>query len=773
MESNKTIQSGAHEFRRRTDADRTGVRESEAEFTVVLELAGLGMFDYYPLSGELFWSAAARECFGLSPDAAVNYNVFLAGFHAGDRKRIVEALQRALRREDQGRLSVEFRTIGIEDGKERRIAMRGQVFFNQWGKAARLLATTQDITERRVEIGPRQAGDLFRRVFDNVYDGILLHAADGSIVDMNDRFLAMYRVGREQLRKMSITHISAPSNPLEDLPRIWSRVMAGEHQLFEWKAKRPLDQSIFDVEIFLTRMDMRGGALILATVRDISDRKRLEESLRLSEERYKLLFDKSPLPKWVFDMETLKLLEVNDAAVDHYGYSREEFLGLTLGEIRTPEEFEKLLTWVRTCCTRGERFEGQVQTRHRTKDGREYDVDVRYTEIVYNGRRAGLGTAIDITERKRVEEAVKRSRTLLAEAENLSHTGAWEWDVVADTWTFSDEWLKIHGTEGKNLSPDELIVIAHPDDRPMIQKAFEGVRSGVRPYEIEHRIIRKDTGETRVVRARGQFVRDPAGTVVRVYGFVQDITERKQAEQEQERLITELQRSNNELQQFAYVASHDLQEPLRTVASFSELLAGRYKGKLDATADRYISFIVEGANRMSALINDLLAFARIGTRGSALQRVSMDAVVDRVLADLCGAARESGAAVTKETLPEVVGDESQLKQLLLNLLANAIKFRKKDQRSEIRISADRKEGQWVFAVKDNGIGIEPRFFERIFTIFQRLHTRDEYPGTGVGLAICRRIVERHGGRIWVESKPGEGSTFFFTLRDADETRNER
>jgi PAS domain S-box-containing protein len=513
-------------------------------------------------------------------------------------------------------------------------------------------------------------------------------------------------------------------------------------------------------------MDVRGQALILATVRDISDRKQLEQRLRESEERYKLLFDKSPLPKWVFELETFRLLEVNNAAVAHYGYTRADFGQMTLADIRTPDEFAKLQEWVRICCTQGQKFEGQVQTKHRKRSGEIIDADVRYTEVFYMGRRAGLAVVIDITERKKAEDAIKRSRTLLAEAEKLSHTGAWEWDVLADRWTFSDEWLRIHGTKKGSLSPEELIGIAHADDRTMIQKAFEDVRAGVKPYEIEHRIIRQNTGEVRVVRARGQFVRDPGGDVVRVYGFVQDITEQKRAEQERERLIPELQRSNNELQQFAYVASHDLQEPLRTVASFSELLAQRYKGKLDATADRYISFIVDGANRMSLLINDLLAFSRVGTRSSLPQRVSMEAVVDRALADLRRAVRESGTAVTRERLPEVVGDETRLKQLMQNLLANAIKFRKKDQRPEIRISADRKENQWVFAVQDNGIGIEPRFFERIFTIFRRLHTREEYAGTGVGLAICRRIVERHGGRIWVESKPGEGATFYFTLRAA-------
>lgn len=645
MDPKRTELSRHREFRRRTDTERAALLESETAFTAALEAAGFGLFDYYPLSGELFWSGVTRECFGLSRDAPVNYNVFLVGLHLEDRKGVVDALQRALRREDEGRVRTECRTSGIEDGKERLIAISGQAFFNQWGEAVRFLGTTRDITEGRAETGPGRTGDLFRRVFDNVYEGILLHAVDGSIEDMNNRFLDMYRIGREQLRRMSIADISASSNPLEDLPRIWSRVIAGERQLLEWKAKRPSDGSVFDVEVFLTRMDIREEPLILATVRDISDRKQLEQRLRESEERYKLLFDRSPLPKWVLELETFRFLEVNNAAVDHYGYTRDEFRQMSVADVRTPEEFGKLREWVRVCCGEGRKFEGEVLTKHRKKSGEQFDAEVRYTEVRYMGKRAGLGVVIDVTKKKR-------------------------------------------------------------------------------------------------------------------------------AEQERERLIAELKRSNEELQQFAYLASHDLQEPLRTVASFSELLARRYGGKLDAAADRYISFIIEGAGRMSMLINDLLAYSRVGTRGGVFERVSMDAVVDGALADLQSAVRESGAVVTKERLPEVAGDQMRLRQLMQNLLANAIKFRKRDRRPEIRISAEKKEHQWVFAVRDNGIGIEPRFFERIFTIFQRLHTREEYAGTGVGLAICKRIAERHGGRIWVESTPGEGSTFYFALPDRSASETE-
>jgi light-regulated signal transduction histidine kinase (bacteriophytochrome) len=242
-----------------------------------------------------------------------------------------------------------------------------------------------------------------------------------------------------------------------------------------------------------------------------------------------------------------------------------------------------------------------------------------------------------------------------------------------------------------------------------------------------------------------------------------EIAERKRAEEGLKRAVDDLARSNKELEQFAYVASHDLQEPLRTVASYVDLLSMKYKGKLDEKADKYIFYAVDGASRMSTLINDLLTYSRVGTRGKPFEQVDMNVVFKSAVDNLKSSIRGQRAEISHDELPGVFGDETQLVQLLQNMIGNAIKFRKKDTIPRIHISAARGSDAWTFGVRDNGIGIEPEFCERIFTIFQRLHTRDEYPGTGVGLAICRRIVERHGGRIWLESRLGEGSTFFFTM----------
>jgi light-regulated signal transduction histidine kinase (bacteriophytochrome) len=225
----------------------------------------------------------------------------------------------------------------------------------------------------------------------------------------------------------------------------------------------------------------------------------------------------------------------------------------------------------------------------------------------------------------------------------------------------------------------------------------------------------------------------------------------------------ELTRSNQDLQQFANAAGHDLQEPLRAITGFMKLLEKNYGPQLDAEARQFIGFSVDGAQRMSDLIRDLLAYSRVHRKGKAPEPVDAETCLAAALANLDAGIREADARVTHDRLPTLTVDGSQLTQLLQNLIGNAIKFRSPERPCLVHVGADQEEGQWVLSVRDNGIGIAPRHHDRIFEIFQRLHTREKYPGTGIGLAICKRIVERHGGRIWVQSQPGEGTTFWFSI----------
>src|SRR6202795_1641920 len=252
-----------------------------------------------------------------------------------------------------------------------------------------------------------------------------------------------------------------------------------------------------------------------------------------------------------------------------------------------------------------------------------------------------------------------------------------------------------------------------------------------------------------------------------VTAAIRDITERKKSEQHLLKTVGELKRSNDDLQQFAYVASHDLQEPLRMVASFTQLLAKRYKGRLDSEADEFIAYAVDGSNRMQGLIQDLLAYSRAGTNGKALHEISSEKALNEAVANLRATIQESGAVVTHDSLPAITTDDTQLVQVFQNLVGNAIKYRSAED-PRVHVSATKHGGQeWIFSVRDNGLGIDPQYFERIFVLFQRLHGREEFKGTGIGLTICKKILERLGGRIWVESQPAKGSTFYFALPEKD------
>ena len=295
-----------------------------------------------------------------------------------------------------------------------------------------------------------------------------------------------------------------------------------------------------------------------------------------------------------------------------------------------------------------------------------------------------------------------------------------------------------------------LFARAHPTARRMGERSeVYGRRRNGEEFPAEVSISKIDVAGRRMYNA-----------------VVRDVTERKRYEAALRARSEELARSNAELEQFAYVASHDLQEPLRMVASYTQLLQRRYQGKLDEQADKYIHFAVDGAQRMQALINDLLALSRVGTQGRPFVATDPGAVVARVLRWLERALAESGGeVVVVGVLPTVLADAGQLEQLFQNLIANALKFRRPGERPRVEVTAERGEGEWVFAVRDNGIGFEQQFAEQIFLVFQRLHTRAEYAGTGVGLAICKKIVERHGGRIWAEGALGAGATFRFTIPD--------
>ena len=330
-----------------------------------------------------------------------------------------------------------------------------------------------------------------------------------------------------------------------------------------------------------------------------------------------------------------------------------------------------------------------------------------------------------------------------------------DWNLQAEA-TFGWSRPEVLGKSFSELVIPERHRDAHSESLHRVRVTGEGQR-------IEIAVLHQDKYEFPVELAISPIRSDGTCSFA---AFVRDVTERKEEQRKLALKVEELARSNADLEVFAYVASHDLQEPLRMVASYTQLLARRYKGKLDAEADEFIGFAVDGATRMQQLIQDLLSYSRLTTRGKTPCFTLADAACCSAVENLQESIKTSNTLITVGPLPAVLADPTQLTQLFQNLIGNAIKYRN-ERTPEIHVGATSAENEWMFSVRDNGIGIEPQYFERIFQMFQRLHTRTEYSGTGIGLAICRRIVERHGGRIWVESERGQGSTFLFTIPRAE------
>jgi PAS domain S-box-containing protein len=364
----------------------------------------------------------------------------------------------------------------------------------------------------------------------------------------------------------------------------------------------------------------------------------------------------------------------------------------------------------------------------------------------------------DITERKLAEGRITDLLSFNEKILNIAPVGILTYKVTGECVFANEIVARIVGTTVEKLTAQNFRTLDSWKKSGLFQLAERAIASAEPEIADIHHT--STFGKDKWLTASAVTFRSKAET--RLLLTLSDITERKQAEEELQRTLDELKHSNAELEEFAYVASHDLQEPLRGIAGLTQLLQRRYQGQLDSRADEYIDHIVDGTQRMQTLINDLLAYSRVGRRGEAIQSTEAETALKAALKNLNAAILEDGAAITSDRLPKVKADPTQLTQLFQNLIGNAIKFRS-EQPPQIHIHAVEAGDCWQFSVRDNGIGIAPEYHERIFQVFQRLHTRRAYNGTGIGLAICKKIIERHGGKIWVESGEGQGSTFYFTL----------
>jgi len=685
-----------------------------------------------------------------------------------DRSRITIYMGRALA-EEHGDGTLDCSLVD-RDGREMVAEANVQALHDGAGEVTGLIVTARDVTEaRRRQAILLQAEEKMRSTVASIGDGVTMIDTFGNITDINEAGVRMLGHGSKEALIGRPFIDSIEGRDQGDVAQEMAQAVS------EGRAMRTLNYTLVtadgrEVEVEASSAalyDSRGDLTGFVNVsRDVTQRMRMQEELEESSEKLRTVIESIGDMLFITDQE-LSLLNVNQVAARMLGYDdREQLTGTSLIDAIAEKDRNRFAVDMGRALT--SKFIKDIQEYTMvTTIGGEFDVEAN-TEVLLDlaGMPAGLViTARDVTERKLMQEALRLSEEKLRAMFESMHDGIVLTDVSGTIIGVNEAAARMHGYSDKDdmIGRPGVELVAESDRDRVMQASIKQFK-GENPSEISetHTLVRADGTEFESESSRS-VLRDSDGRVVGFIAAERDVTERKRMQEKLQKALEELKRSNTELQQFAYVASHDLQEPLRMVTSYLTLLARRYKGKLEQDADEFIEYAVDGAERMQGLIEALLLYSRVNTRGRPPEPTDCEEVLKQTLNNLQVAVEEKGAAVTHDPLPGITADGIQMVQLFQNLIGNAIKFQEEGRQPQVHISAEDAGDDWLFSFRDNGIGIDPQSSERIFTIFQRLHARGTYPGTGIGLSVCKRIVERHGGRIWVESEPGKGATFKFTL----------
>ena len=645
-----------------------------------------------------------------------------------------------------------------KDGKKIPIADSAAPIKNTIGDITGVVLVFRDQTEeRKAQKALAESEVKFRETVKYLDEGYYSVTADGLLIDHNQAFNRI--LGFDIA--MDLRGAKLPDfwqNPEDRKIYLQELIKCGFIKNYLINAKKIGGEEIVVMANSHIVKDEKGGVVrIEGTYNDFTKLKQAEKALTESEIKYRTLFETAQVGMYRSKTDGSAFLDVNDKFAEIFGFDRNEMIGMP-GHIRwaDPEDRDKMMSLLKKQAGVLFNYECKVLDRN----GKNIDI---LASIKLHSEEGYLdGIMLDITDRKRAEKAVQDNERHFRELIESLPQLFWTCRVDGPCDYLSKQWVEYTGiVEAEQLGYRWLEQLHHEDRDRTVSEWMEKVKTG-NVFDIEFRIRRND-GIYRWFKTRAVPMHDAEGNIIKWFGSNTDIDEIKKAEEQLHKLNNDLEQSNVELEQFAYVASHDLQEPLRMVSSFTQLLAKRYHDKIDKEADEFIDYIVDGASRMQRLIQDLLSYSRITTRGEALNMVDAHQALGSAISNLQILIKESGTIVTNDELPKVVADYTQLVQLFQNLIGNSIKFHGEEP-SRIHISSELLDNEWVFSIKDNGIGIDPTYFEKIFIIFQRLHSGNLYPGTGIGLAICSRIVQRHGGKIWVESELGKGSVFRFTFK---------
>jgi PAS domain S-box-containing protein len=713
-------------------------------------------------------------------------SAWLNQIHPDDRDYTIASWNSAA--VEAGVFDVEFR-IRRHDGVYRWFKTRATPLRNEKGRVVKWFGSNTDIQDLRDarDVLQQLNQSLERRVEERTEEVLAGHRALEAVTRQLAAAQRLNKVGSWELDVASGTlqwsdelyrllqlqpgsgpirgeHFrqSFPSDDWDKVLRAFEQCLAtGESYELELVMHLPDGTRAFIIARGEPTLDASGKvAQVIGTLQDVTALKRTERELSRALERVRLATGAANMGIWDWDVSD-DVLVWDEAMYPLYGVA--------------PGEFDDAFSAWRACVHPEDLPEFERDLLRTLAGGHEFEMSfrilragqVRYLRGSAVAHRDAEGRAlrvvginIDVTAQRAAETALRANEALLREFVKHAPAAIAMLDRDVRYLQASDRWLMDYRLDDTNI-----IGRSHYDVFPDVPQRWRDVHQRVLRGSIEkcdEDPFPRADGRIEWLQWESRPWRLGDGSIGGLIFFTQVVTARKEMELELRNRRAELERSNQDLEQFAYVASHDLQEPLRAVAGCGQILQRRYGHQLEPMAGELIQHMVEGAARMQALILDLLAFSRVGARGHELVAIDSGEALKRALKQLEGAVNDSHAQVEVASMPRVKGDVEQLTQLFQNLMGNAIKYRGSGP-VKIAIAAQSNGNAWQFSVRDNGIGIEPQYFEKIFVLFQRLHTREEYPGTGIGLAICKKIVERHGGRIWVESTPGQGTAFHFTL----------
>ena len=751
-------------------------RENDEKYRKIVETINEGVWIFNEVSGTTYVNEKMAEMLGYNREEMIGR--FIWDFADEEDKGIFQV---KLANRKKGIDEVYELKLLRKEGSYLWVLVSAKAFFDDNGKFEGSIGMFIDITDRkRAEKTLAFERSQLLSIFDGMDD--VVYVTDPSTYEVLYANKAMKeRFGGELVGGIWYQEFQRRDSPCDFCTNQF--IFKEKDKPYHWEYYNPtVDRYFMIMDRIIKWPDGRDVRFEIA--KDITERKEAEEALKIAqealeekikerttelEETYKSLIESEKglddaqkmahIGNWIWDIATDKA---------YWSYELYRIFG------RDPQEAaptsSELLIYIHP-----DDRDNVINASKKAINGKPYSIDYRI--VLYNGEERTLhmksevvfdekdnpikikGIVQDITERRKAEENLRKSEEKYRNIVETANEGIGLIDNELKLTYVNKKIEDMIGYSSEEIIGKTMWDFISGDSKPIVKSILE---RGLQDFEShELKFIRKD-GSSLWAQVSAKPIFDSGGKFMGIMTMLTDITKRKEAEEILRLKMEELTRSNAELEQFAYVSSHDLQEPLRMITSYLQLLQRRYEGNIDEKADKYIHFVVDGAARMQNLINDLLEFSRVTTRASEPKPTDCEFVLNQVLANLETFIEENEATVSYCSLPEVMADSTQLVQVFQNLIINGIKFHN-EEAPKIHISAERKANEWIFSVQDNGIGIDPQYSERIFEVFKRLHGKEEYPGTGIGLAICKKILERHGGRIWVESELGKGSTFYFTL----------